>query len=164
MSAFNNQIPAQITAPFSKRVRFTLPASLSGIYEFKVIVEGTAFAVAAGSGQITPNYSGQVTPWNDIYASSDDTTDKPSFYANAVSTNLQDATSAIQIARFKVLQATAGTNNYVELFPGGNFTVGTITQTYMEIREIGSAFQTSNSINSPVFINSSGQVVDPTKA
>jgi hypothetical protein len=61
-----------------------------------------------------------------------------------------------------VNQAAAGLDNYVIMKPLGTAASWTsLTQCYLEVREIGSQFQTSNNITAPTWETATGLVVEP---
>ena len=130
----------------------TFPASVSGIFELVLRCEGTTFVFAGTDITI----SGQIQPYNDIYGKNSGG-DTPDWHEIVL-----ESTASVSTARIKVHEAVSGVNNSVIIYPfGSTGTVASVTQTYLEVKEIGAQFQTSNSVSAPVWINSAGEVRDP---
>ena len=154
LTAQANSIPCSISS-IPRGISLTLPATLSGTYEIKVWLEGTSLAK---SGSSILDSTGNVTGYTDIYAASLGVGDAPAYVFQ-----FNDANNAFAMVRFSVKAATAGVNNVVKIYPIGETSTATsITQTYVELIEIGTSFATSlPAVPNPVFVNSSGTVSTP---
>lgn len=123
-------------------VGMTLPAWLSGTFELRMSFEGTTFAGTVTS--ITP--AGNITDYNDLYATSNGSGDNPSSKSILIS-----STGLTLLYRFRVNPATGGVNNVITIVFGG--TAATLTQSWVQIVEFNSRQAQSNSINNPAFYN-----------
>jgi len=144
-------------ANVNKSVVITFPAALSGVYEIKMFVEGTTLANA---GTVGPLVAGNVGGFTDIYSSAFDATDGPVYYTFSTS-----GVTTIMVIRITLKAATAGVNNTLTIFPlGTTGTAVSITQSSIEIMEVGSSLSTSNTVQAPIWLNSSNVVTNPSAA
>lgn len=152
LTAYNNNIAMSVTNPSAGVVKFTWPATASGVFQIMLKTEGSVIVPSGASA----SYTGNISYWSDIYAA-EPAGDNPAAYF----TGNFNSTSSTTIIRVLVKAATGSTDNSLLLIPLGTTATGTITQTYIEVQEIGSYFQTSNSVNTPIFVNSVGIVTAP---
>lgn len=133
----NNMIPFSLTL-IGNKTTVVVPASVSGLFELKMFVEGATLA----SGAFTLSKTGNVNDYVDMYAVSEGGGgDAPSPLCTYVT-----ATNILFVYRFYVKAATGGIDNTI----GINHTMtGTVTQAYMSIAESNPSFAVSNSLNCP---------------
>lgn len=149
LTALSSNIPIAVSQ-VTKGIVLTFPATASGVYEIKMLLEGTILSQIG----ITSTISGNIIPFPDIYAAGTGGEDPPGFQAQATSGG-----RAIHILRVYVKAATGGLNNQIIVYPlGETGTATTITQCAIEVFECGNQLQTSNSVSAPIYTNSSGVV------
>jgi hypothetical protein len=147
LTAISNNLPMGLSQ-ITKGIVLTFPATASGVYEIKVMLEGTVLAVGGSVGAIA---TGNVVSFSDIYGSGA-AGDSPAFQLHIVNT-----TNAIAVVRVACKAATGGTNNTLTIYPiGDTGTATTVTQCSVEVYECGNQLATSNTIASPLYINASG--------
>jgi len=137
---------------------YLFPANYSGVVRVLLQCEGSSLAFpippASWIGSVT--LSGNITEVNDIYATSNNASLLPTYSASASS-----ATQLIYILHIRVLPATSGIQNALQLQK--SIASGTITQFSADITEYNPGFSyAANNIGSsdaPILINSSGTVV-----
>jgi len=168
LSALNNVIPFSLKnstttvetiggvsyTPTTKGIRVEFPASVSGVFDIILQLEGSSFPTANDGDQY--KIFGNITEWTDLYGATDGASlDTPRFQMVAMA-----ATQNIARMRISVKSATQGVPNVFWLYPfGATYTTAlTVTQTYLEICEIGTQFATSNSVNHPVWLNPAGVI------
>lgn len=150
LSAQTNTFVPQITQ-ISKGIVVTFPSQTSGVFEVKFWAKGTVFA----AGGTWATVAGNVQAHNDIFATQ---FGGAGDVANYLSACTQTDSTALVI-RVRIQTATGATANVLTLYPvGATGTATTVTESYIEVTEIGAQFATSNSIAQPLFVNTSGVV------
>lgn len=122
-------------------VQLVFPASVSGVFEIILSLEGSGFTGAPPSILV----AGNVSNWADQYGGSANAgaSDNPSAQLEA-----WQSTRTLQILHVRVNQVTGAVNNTVT-YNTSPLTAGTITQAYLVVKEINPTFQTSNSNAAP---------------
>ncbi len=134
--------------------KITFPAAMSGVFEIKVLSEGTT---KSGGGLNVGTLTGQVSLWNDLYSTAYGAGDAPAAVSSCIQTN-----SLTLVVRVKLQSSVGNVDNSIIVYPlGTTGTAATVTSTYMEITEIGSSMAQSTSVAAPIWVNSSGQYVTP---
>jgi len=150
----SNSLALQVSHSAAANAGFLVafPAAANGVYEVRCCVEGTGLTQVANTG---PSFvrTGNVAPYNDMYASEANGVDSPSLFWSTA-----NGTTAVVICRVQVQAASGGLNNTV-FVPCVNG--GTLTQTHIDVIEVSPFLAQSNSNPAPIYIDALGVITNP---
>jgi len=144
------------TATTAKGMSITFPAAVSGVFEIRVFLEGTATSLT-GAGDVVHIGTGatrcNIVPWSDLYGAGA-AGDAPAFVSQVRTGGTSP--SSMTTVRIKIATSTNGIDNIIHVYPFGSSSSSVAlvtTQVSLEIIEIGDLFATSSTLFKPRFVD-----------
>lgn len=144
-------IPIKMTA-VSGSMTLLFPDWFTGLVEVQLFIEGTSLNLGAAGFPTTT--TGNVSPWNDLYAVNGTTGDPPGNNCGVAS-----GTEILAISRYYVQPTTGNIDQTITI--GYSTMTGTVTQSSVIVRACNSMFAQATGNPTPLYINSAGTVVAP---
>lgn len=142
-------IPMRMTQ-VSGSISLFFPDWFTGLVEIQLLIEGTTLVY----GGFPTTWTGNVSPWNDLYAVNNVPSDAPGNNCAAASAN-----QIIYISRWMVHPTTGNVDQTITFgFPSNS---GNVTQGSIIVRACNPMFAQTNGQPTPLYINSAGTVTSP---
>lgn len=160
LSMQQNGIPIKLDNTVANTLKLTFPDFVTGLFECQLFVEFPASTAVTCSPTLT--YTGNVSPWKDLYASNNEGVgDSPGWIVNTA--GVAGAANGMFMLIFRVFvnPVTAGIDNTITIVTSCTQTGGSWGQGQLIVRQCNPTLAQSASLVAPAYLNNVGVVSDP---